>query len=140
MAVLTCLKSPAPESLVSIPLLRRIRAEYVEMPGLKLTAAQAQRLWGLDGATCDTLLAALVDVGFLSRTGTGLFVIAATTPSYEASRTGSGMPGVSDIVGARHARADPFPGQHDSRPNVWGDAERAGAQARATTSTVRSMR
>jgi hypothetical protein len=30
----------------------RIRAEYAEMPGLKLTAAQAQRLWGLDRQSC----------------------------------------------------------------------------------------
>ena len=29
-------------------LLGRIRGEYLEMPGLKLTLAQAQRLWGLD--------------------------------------------------------------------------------------------
>ena len=63
MAVFT-LTSPAGESLVSALLLQRIRAEYIEMPGLNLTAAQAQRLqqwlWGLDGATCDMVLAALV--------------------------------------------------------------------------------
>jgi hypothetical protein len=28
--------------------LRRIRGEYLEMPGLCLTLAQAQRLWGLE--------------------------------------------------------------------------------------------
>ena len=28
--------------------LQRIQGEFVEMPGLRLTAAQAQRLWGLD--------------------------------------------------------------------------------------------
>ena len=28
--------------------LQRIRAEFREMPGLKLTAAQATRLWHLD--------------------------------------------------------------------------------------------
>ncbi len=48
--------------------LQLIRAEYVESPGLRLTKAQVQRLWGLDAVTCDTLLAALVDVGFLKRT------------------------------------------------------------------------
>jgi hypothetical protein len=30
------------------PLFQRIEGEYHEMPGLKLTEAQAQRLWGLD--------------------------------------------------------------------------------------------
>jgi hypothetical protein len=30
-----------------------IRSEYLELPGLSLTKIQAQRLWGLDQATCD---------------------------------------------------------------------------------------
>ena len=54
--------------------LRRVRGEYIEMPGLRLTAAQAQRLWGLDRASCDSLLAALGDSKFLSRTRDGAFV------------------------------------------------------------------
>ena len=52
----------------------RIRAEYGEMPGLKLTAAQAQRLWGLDRESCDGLMAGLVTSGFLARTRDGAFV------------------------------------------------------------------
>ena len=39
--------------------LQRIQGEYVEMPGLRLTAAQAQRLWGLERDVCDALLGAL---------------------------------------------------------------------------------
>ena len=54
--------------------LRRIRGEYMEMPGLRLTGAQAQRLWGLDREVCDALLATLVDANFLSRTRDGAFV------------------------------------------------------------------
>jgi hypothetical protein len=54
--------------------LGRIRAEYAEMPGLKLTAAQAQRLWGLDRESCDGLMAGLVTSGFLARTRDGAFV------------------------------------------------------------------
>ena len=54
--------------------LRRVRGEYIEMPGLRLTTAQAQRLWGLDGAACDALLGALVDAKFLFRTRDGAFV------------------------------------------------------------------
>lgn len=57
-------------------LLGRIRAGYVEMPGLKLTKPQARRLWALGHATCDTVLAALVKAKVLSRTPEGLFVMA----------------------------------------------------------------
>jgi len=51
-----------------------MRGEYIEMPGLRLTTAQAQRLWGLDRASCDALLGALVDAKFLSKTRDGAFV------------------------------------------------------------------
>lgn len=54
--------------------LRRVQGEYIEMPGLRLTLAQAQRLWGLDRTACDTLLGALVDAKFLFRTRDGAFV------------------------------------------------------------------
>ena len=54
--------------------LRRVQGEYIEMPGLRLTPKQAQRLWGLDQAACDTLLGALVDAKFLFRTRDGAFV------------------------------------------------------------------
>ena len=54
--------------------LRRVRGEYIEMPGLRLTTAQAQRLWGLDRAACDALLGALVDAKFLFRTRDGAFM------------------------------------------------------------------
>jgi hypothetical protein len=54
--------------------LQRIQGEYLEMPGLRLTTAQAQRLWGLDRDVCESLLAALVDVKFLCRTRDGAFI------------------------------------------------------------------
>jgi hypothetical protein len=54
--------------------IRRIQGEFVEMPGLCLTAPQAQRLWGLDRDVCEALLGALVDAKFLSRTRDGSFV------------------------------------------------------------------
>ena len=53
---------------------RRIRGEYIEMPGLRLTVTQAQRLWGLDRTACETVLGALVDVEFLIRNRDGAFV------------------------------------------------------------------
>jgi hypothetical protein len=55
------------------PLLARIRSEFLEMPGLHLTVAQAQRLWGLDEPTCREILAALVDMRFLARRRNGSF-------------------------------------------------------------------
>jgi hypothetical protein len=54
-------------------LLKRIRSEYLEMPGLCLTDAQASRLWGLDGPTCQRVLCALLEGGFLRRTADGRF-------------------------------------------------------------------
>ena len=54
--------------------LRRIQGEFVEMPGLRLTPAQARKLWGLEGDVCDALLSTLVDARFLCRTRDGAFV------------------------------------------------------------------
>ena len=54
--------------------LRRVQGEYIEMPGLRLTPTQTQRLWGLDRTACETLLGALVDAKFLLRTRDGAFV------------------------------------------------------------------
>lgn len=55
----------------------RIRGEYLEMPGLRLTTAQAQRLWNLDRPTCERLLGTLVETRFLQKTRDGSFVRAA---------------------------------------------------------------
>lgn len=54
--------------------LQRIQGEFVEMPGLRLTPAQARRLWGLESDTCNALLGALVDAKFLQQTRDGAFV------------------------------------------------------------------
>jgi hypothetical protein len=37
-------------------LVRRIRGEFMEMPGLRLTVEQARRLWRLDNTACDAVL------------------------------------------------------------------------------------
>ena len=55
-------------------LTRRVRNEYLEMPGLSLTVGQAQRMWQLRRTDCEDLLGALVDSGFLARTPAGAFV------------------------------------------------------------------
>ena len=49
------------------------------MPGLRLTAPQAQRLFGLDSETWDAVSAALLDAKFLIQTRNGMFAIASTT-------------------------------------------------------------
>ena len=60
--------STAPENL-----LRRVRSEYIEMPGLVLTLAQAARLWGVDTANAKRLLCELERSGFLCRTRDGAY-------------------------------------------------------------------
>ncbi len=45
----------------------RIKNEFEEMPGLCVTRAQAQKLWGLDAPACDDALAALVSEGYLRK-------------------------------------------------------------------------
>jgi hypothetical protein len=42
------------------------------MPGLRLTLAQAVRVWGLEVATCRLVIESLVAVAFLRWTATGL--------------------------------------------------------------------
>ena len=64
----------APTFLTGEDILRRIQAEYREMPGLKLTPAQAQRLWNLTCGSCEAALAYLVDHRFLYRTADGAFI------------------------------------------------------------------
>jgi len=44
---------------------RRVRGEYREMPGMRLTVDQAARLWTLDHDTCADVLESLVGAGFL---------------------------------------------------------------------------
>lgn len=61
------------------------------MPGLRLTAAQAQRLWGLDHQMCSSLLAALVDANFLRQTRDGAYIRsdAMVTSTLKTRRPGS---------------------------------------------------
>ena len=67
--------------------LQRIQGEFIEMPGLRLTPAQAQRLWGLDREVCDELLGALVDAKFLSQTRDGAFKRTDDGPTRTAPRS-----------------------------------------------------
>lgn len=59
--------------------LHLVQAEYLEMPGLQLTRAQIQRLWGLDSATCDEVLQALLAAHVLRRTHQGAYILDGVT-------------------------------------------------------------
>jgi Fic family protein len=54
---------------VDINLIARVHGEYLEMPGLQLTLAQASRLWDMKLATSAQVLERLVDASFLRRAG-----------------------------------------------------------------------
>ena len=52
----------------------QVRREFMEMPGLRLTEAQARRLWALDSSQCREALDNLIESGFLVRTPEGAVI------------------------------------------------------------------
>ncbi len=52
----------------------RIRSEYREMPGLRLTFEQMLRLWSLDRRTGRVVLESLLDANFLEATSDGQYM------------------------------------------------------------------
>jgi len=80
---------------VSEDLLRRIWAEYTEMPGLSLTVYQGQRLWSLDALTCACALDQLAASGVLRKTVSGQY-----------RRASDGRTGLPSL---RMARVDALP-------------------------------
>jgi hypothetical protein len=66
-------------------LLRRIEGEFLEMPGLRLTCTQAQRLLGVDAETCANLLEILVDRQFLACSADGRYRRTADGPSGQSA-------------------------------------------------------
>lgn len=57
----------------------RVETEYREMPGLRLTERQMQRLWGLDGGTCTAVVGMLVTRGVLWETPAHSYALAASS-------------------------------------------------------------
>jgi hypothetical protein len=51
-----------------------IQMEYAEMPELRLTFCQAQRLWNFSEELCERALTVLMGSGFLVRTPDGSYV------------------------------------------------------------------
>ena len=50
---------------------RRVRSEFLEMPGLQLTPEQARRLWTLESETSRAVIDTLVAEAFLRWTASG---------------------------------------------------------------------
>jgi hypothetical protein len=53
--------------------IERLRAEFVEMPDLRLSSAQVERLCGVEHTMCQPILDALVDAKFLCRKPGGIY-------------------------------------------------------------------
>jgi hypothetical protein len=67
-------------------LLERMRAEWIEMPGMRLTAGQAARLWGLDRTVCDRALGVLVQSRFLVQAPCGAYRLCGGTRDADFDR------------------------------------------------------
>lgn len=65
--------------------LSRIASEYREMPGLRLTAAQASRLWACDLESSQAALDSLVEEGLLYRTTDGSYILRSGSPTRAGS-------------------------------------------------------
>jgi hypothetical protein len=61
LAIRASARASSPAAVLAL----RIRAEYEEMPCLRLTLPQAARFWSVDRATCLAALDQLVAEGFL---------------------------------------------------------------------------
>jgi hypothetical protein len=76
-------------------LLQRVRAEYLEMPGLRLSIGQVHRLFGVDWPLCQQVLNSLVDEKFLCAKADGTYLrltdeaIGRTVQSSRLSSSGS---------------------------------------------------
>lgn len=72
--MVTAVRDAAPAAKTIRDVLVRVQDEYRDMPGLKLTEAQAQRPLGIDCDTCVVVLSALIERRFLRRTASGLYI------------------------------------------------------------------
>lgn len=68
-------------------LFERIRAEFLEMPGMRLTAAQVERLAGEDRSICQSVLDELVRAGFLCSSANGSYGRLSDASTRRAERT-----------------------------------------------------
>ena len=106
----TFLAPPPTSSPDDRELLRRVSAEFHEMPGLQLTLPQAARLFSLEPVYCAVLLESLVRRGELAKDGP-LFHIAermpACTPAGRAASSRSSPNPFDSDVDVRVTRSSP---------------------------------
>jgi hypothetical protein len=80
---MTAQLSETPDGLT--PLAVRVRGEYREMPGLRLTVSQAARLFGLSPDVADAVLDELQRASILARSRDGVFALI-SEPSLRRTR------------------------------------------------------
>ena len=61
---------------------QRVRGEYLDMPGLVLTQAQMQRLFGIGAGECESVIDELVKTGFLRPTSSKSYVMSGSAAGY----------------------------------------------------------
>jgi hypothetical protein len=71
----------------------RMQTEWIEMPQLKITRRQAQRLWSLSSEDCETAFATLIRNGFLVQAPDGAYVRHAFVRMSGALAAGAPIPG-----------------------------------------------
>lgn len=62
-AIIACLLKVAMKTVQDV--IQRVRAEYLDLPGMRLKAEQVQRLCGVERSVCQMVLDTLVDARFL---------------------------------------------------------------------------
>jgi hypothetical protein len=91
---------------VAPQLVQRIRAEYIEMPGLTLRSEQVQRLCGVDSELCESILEVLVESGFLSKRADGAYARYRNPDISRARQAKAGLePAVVSISAHTRSRA-----------------------------------
>jgi hypothetical protein len=83
----------------------RIRAEYLEMPGMTLRLEQVARLCGIDRSACQAVLDALVEVKFLRVTSNGAYARVTTESTHRPRGAPDPMPSHTATAHHTHRRA-----------------------------------
>ena len=64
----------ATAGITLMKLTQRIREEFEEFPGLRVTVTEGARFWAIDEQTCEQVLTYLFSVRFLTRCGDQRYV------------------------------------------------------------------
>lgn len=70
----------------------RLQTEWMQMPQLKITRRQAQRLWSLSNEVCETAFETLIRRGFLVQAPDGAYMRHAFVRMSGAAAAGSPNP------------------------------------------------